>query len=102
VWETYLALCMLRGPVSRARRVGLDPLKSSRVQECLAWQPQVEADVRRARMRAALRELAIKGFSPIPARNDEVAEVGVLMDAAQSVILRRPRPSEQQRRLRIH
>lgn len=73
VWETYQALGMLCGPTSQAKRVGLDPLKSSDVQECLAWQPRADDD--RARMRDVLRELAFRGFVSLLTRNDEVAEV---------------------------
>jgi hypothetical protein len=76
VWETYQALDMLRGGEDQARDVGLDPLKSSGVKKCLAWRPEADLDVQRRRIRQALKVMALKGFAPIPADDDTVAEVG--------------------------
>jgi len=60
VWDTYQALKSLRMPYGLALDVGLDPLKSSCVQSCLAWRPR---GPRRGRKREALWLLATKGFA---------------------------------------
>jgi hypothetical protein len=79
VWDTYQALLVLCGGEARALEVGLAPLKSSRVQACLAWRPEGQGDVQLGRMRELLKLLASCGFAPIPTHDDELAEVSGAM-----------------------
>lgn len=77
VWETYKALAILSRSDKRAKLVGLDPLKCSRVKDCLKWLTDGEADAhQRTWMLMFLRNLATHGFAPLLSKDDEVAAVG--------------------------